>query len=179
MRFLPVTIFSHLSSLSTAPRPHTAATILSVSVISHRRQVTDTVRYLCLDYRERNYVKCEDPSLGQLAIIMILFIDCCAISSVANPGSLSRILIFIHPGSQISDPGSNNSTKRGGKFFGPTIFCSHKYPGSKIQDPEKNLPDSGSRIKKAPDLDSKRLRISDPQHWPYAYFLSRIARWRN
>jgi hypothetical protein len=37
------------------------------------------------------------------------------------PGS--RILIFIHPGSQISDPGSNNSTKRGGdNFFCPTIF---------------------------------------------------------
>jgi hypothetical protein len=28
------------------------------------------------------------------------------------PGSL--IVIFIHPGSRISDPGSNNSTKRGG-----------------------------------------------------------------
>ncbi len=35
---------------------------------------------------------------------------------------LSRILIFIHPG-------SNNSTKRGGgkNFLCPTIFCCHKY----------------------------------------------------
>ncbi len=30
---------------------------------------------------------------------------------------LSRILIFIHPGSPISDPGPNKSNKRGGKQF--------------------------------------------------------------
>jgi hypothetical protein len=35
-------------------------------------------------------------------------------SSVADPGCLSRILIFVHPGSQISDPGSKNSNKREG-----------------------------------------------------------------
>jgi hypothetical protein len=35
-------------------------------------------------------------------------------SSVADPGCLSRILIFIHPGSQISDPGTKNSNKREG-----------------------------------------------------------------
>jgi hypothetical protein len=30
--------------------------------------------------------------------------------------------------SRISDPGTNNSTKRGGEiFFSPTIFCSRKY----------------------------------------------------
>ena len=40
--------------------------------------------------------------------------------NVADPGCLSRILIFIHPG-------SNKSTKRGGKFYCPTIFCYHKY----------------------------------------------------
>jgi hypothetical protein len=34
--------------------------------------------------------------------------------SVADPGSLSRILIFTHPGSRISDPGSKNSNKRDG-----------------------------------------------------------------
>jgi hypothetical protein len=32
--------------------------------------------------------------------------------SVADPGCLSRILIFTHPGSRISDPGSKNSNKR-------------------------------------------------------------------
>jgi hypothetical protein len=31
---------------------------------------------------------------------------------VADPGCLSRILIFTHPGSRISDPGSKNSNKR-------------------------------------------------------------------
>ncbi len=43
-------------------------------------------------------------------------------SSVADPGCLSRILIFIYPG-------SNNGTKRGGgkDVYCPTIFCSHKY----------------------------------------------------
>ncbi len=34
--------------------------------------------------------------------------------SVADPGCLSRILIFTHPGSQISDPGSKHSKKREG-----------------------------------------------------------------
>ncbi len=33
-------------------------------------------------------------------------------TSVADPGCLSRILIFTHPGSRISDPGSKNSNKR-------------------------------------------------------------------
>jgi hypothetical protein len=36
------------------------------------------------------------------------------IRSVADPGCLSRILIFTHPGSRISDPGSKNSNKREG-----------------------------------------------------------------
>jgi hypothetical protein len=34
--------------------------------------------------------------------------------SVAEPGCLSRILIFTHSGSRISDPGSKNSNKREG-----------------------------------------------------------------
>jgi hypothetical protein len=34
--------------------------------------------------------------------------------SVADPECLSRILIFTHPGSRISDPGSKNSNKREG-----------------------------------------------------------------
>jgi hypothetical protein len=41
----------------------------------------------------------------------------------------SLILIFIYPGSRISDPGSKNSNnKKGVKiFFCHTIFCSHKF----------------------------------------------------
>ncbi len=35
-------------------------------------------------------------------------------SSVADPWCLSRILIFTHPGSRISGPGSKNSSKREG-----------------------------------------------------------------
>ncbi len=43
------------------------------------------------------------------------------------PGSL--ILIFTHPVSRISDPGSKNSNKRTGwkKISCHTIFCSHKF----------------------------------------------------
>jgi hypothetical protein len=42
---------------------------------------------------------------------------------------LSRILIFTHPGSRISDPGSKNSDKRERrkKFFCHTFLCSHKF----------------------------------------------------
>jgi hypothetical protein len=41
------------------------------------------------------------------------------ISSVKDPGFLSRILIFTHPGSRISDPGAKTGTKERGekKFF--------------------------------------------------------------
>jgi hypothetical protein len=35
-------------------------------------------------------------------------------NSVADPGYLSRILIFTHPKSRISDPGSKNNNKREG-----------------------------------------------------------------
>ncbi len=42
------------------------------------------------------------------------------VNNVSDPGCLSRILIFIHPESQIQ--------KRRGKIFVcPTIFCNHKY----------------------------------------------------
>jgi hypothetical protein len=41
------------------------------------------------------------------------------VSKVVNPGCLSRILIFIHPG-------YNNSNKRGGDLFS-YLFCSSKY----------------------------------------------------
>ncbi len=49
-------------------------------------------------------------------------------SSFADPGCLSRILIFTHPGSRISDPGSNNSNKRERwkKSRCQTFLCSHK-----------------------------------------------------
>ncbi len=49
--------------------------------------------------------------------------------SVADPGCLSRIQIFTHPGSRISDPGSKNSNKREGwkKIWCHTFLCSHKF----------------------------------------------------
>jgi hypothetical protein len=49
--------------------------------------------------------------------------------SVADPGCLSRILIFTHPGSRISDPGSKNSIKREGlkKISCHNLLCSHKF----------------------------------------------------
>ncbi len=43
--------------------------------------------------------------LGEAEVLTIFW-------SVADPGCLSRILIFTHPGSRISDPGSKNSNKR-------------------------------------------------------------------
>ncbi len=47
---------------------------------------------------------------------------------VADPRCLSRILIFIHPGSRISYPGSNNTTKREGEkifFFLPFLVATN------------------------------------------------------
>jgi len=45
-------------------------------------------------------------------------------SSVADPGYLSRILIFTHPGSRIQ----KQQQKTGAKiFFCQTIFCIHKF----------------------------------------------------
>jgi hypothetical protein len=35
--------------------------------------------------------------------------------SVADPGCLSRFLIFFHPGSRSSDPGSKTETKKRGE----------------------------------------------------------------
>ena len=47
---------------------------------------------------------------------------------IPDPGCLSRILIFTHPGSRISVPGSKNSKKeRGEKFFLSYLFCSHEF----------------------------------------------------
>ncbi len=49
--------------------------------------------------------------------------------SVADPGCLSRILIFTHPGSRIWDPGSKSSNTREAwkKICCHTLFCSHKF----------------------------------------------------
>jgi hypothetical protein len=44
--------------------------------------------------------------------------------SVADPGCLSRILIFTHPGSRIQKQQQNRGVK---KISGHTIFCSHKF----------------------------------------------------
>jgi hypothetical protein len=52
-----------------------------------------------------------------LALFIRLLFHLFTVASIADPGCLSRILIFIHPGSRIPYPGSNNSTRRGGKFF--------------------------------------------------------------
>jgi hypothetical protein len=53
--------------------------------------------------------------------------QCCG-SGMFIPDPRSRILIFTHPGSQISDPGSKNSKKREewNKICCHTFFCSHK-----------------------------------------------------
>ncbi len=65
----------------------------------------------------------------------------CVLDSVADPVCLSRILIFTHPGSRISDPGSKNSNKREGwkklakqqqkrgvkKISCHNFLCSHKF----------------------------------------------------
>jgi hypothetical protein len=91
------------------------------------------------------------------------------IFSVADPGCLSRILIFTHSGSRIPDPKS--ATKERGEkklvvkpFFVATNFCSHK---SGIRDPEKPIPDPGPGVKKAPD--------PDPQHWKFSTLVKCLA----
>ncbi len=49
-------------------------------------------------------------------------------ASVGDRGCLSRILIFSHPRSRISEPRSNNNSKKGGrKFVLSNLFCSHKF----------------------------------------------------
>jgi hypothetical protein len=44
-------------------------------------------------------------------------------NSVADPGCLSRILIFTHPGSRIPDP--KTATKERGEKKFVILFCSH------------------------------------------------------
>jgi hypothetical protein len=50
----------------------------------------------------------------------------CAMDSVADPGCLSRIPIFTHPGSLISDPETATKERRK-KISCQTFFCSHKF----------------------------------------------------
>jgi hypothetical protein len=47
-------------------------------------------------------------------------------TSVADPGCLYRILIFIHPGSRIPDPATATKEERG-KICFPTFFSSQEY----------------------------------------------------
>jgi hypothetical protein len=47
--------------------------------------------------------------------------------SVADTGCLSRILIFTHPGSQISDPKTGTKERGRKKFVVIPFFCSHKF----------------------------------------------------
>jgi hypothetical protein len=46
------------------------------------------------------------------------------INSVADPGCLSRILIFTHPGSRIQ---KREQKRGGGKNLLSNVFCSHKF----------------------------------------------------
>jgi hypothetical protein len=48
-------------------------------------------------------------------------------TSVADPGCLSRILIFTHPGSRIPDPKTVPKERDEKKFCYHTFFCSHKF----------------------------------------------------
>jgi hypothetical protein len=69
---------------------------------------------------ENDFLKIVDAYKAdnmKLELIMVIFAEkVCGIlpvlwirtTSVADPGCLSRILIFTHPGSRISDPGSKN-----------------------------------------------------------------------
>ncbi len=63
---------------------------------------------------------------------MFVHIHCyiqCGGSGMFIPDPGTRILIFTHPGSRISDPGSKNSNKRERwkKICYHTFFCSHKF----------------------------------------------------
>ncbi len=53
------------------------------------------------------------------------------VNTVTDPECLSRIMIFIRPGSRIPEPGSNNNNNNkrgvGVGICCPTFFCSHRY----------------------------------------------------
>jgi hypothetical protein len=57
------------------------------------------------------------------------------VSSVADPGCLSRILIFTHPGSRIADPGSRI----------PDLGSRISDPGSRIPDPKTATKERGEK----------------------------------
>jgi hypothetical protein len=47
--------------------------------------------------------------------------------SVADPGCLSRILFFTHPGSRIPDPKTATKERGEKKIYSHTFLCSHKF----------------------------------------------------
>ncbi len=90
---------------------------------------------------------------------------------VAYLGCLSRILIFIHPGSRFPDPGSNNNNKRrggGGEICRLTFFCRHSFHKTSIflTGTGKNL----SQFKKnyCHSFQKYGLRIRDPTKKPFS-----------
>ncbi len=112
--------------------------------------------------------------------------------SVADPGCLSRILIFTHPGSRIPDPKTATKERCEKKivvitFFGATKFniilflkCQTKKCGpifqriievftQKIVTKLSKIwvwdPGSGKNLFRIPDPGVKKAPDPDPQHW--------------
>ncbi len=66
--------------------------------------------------------------LGKANILISPLYICLDLSSVADPGCLSRLLNFVHSRSRISYPIPKNSNKRDDeKNLLSYLFCSHKY----------------------------------------------------
>jgi hypothetical protein len=78
---------------------------------------------------------------------------------VADPGCLSRILIFTRPGSRIPDP--KTATKELLKFLNKKFSLSTQKYGFGIRDPEKPIPDPGSRGQKGTGSGSATLLLRD------------------
>jgi hypothetical protein len=86
--------------------------------------------------------------------------------SVADPGRFipdPGILIFIHPGSWISDTGSNNTNKRGGrkKNLLSYVFLQTKALKNMGWDQGSETPGFGNKLFRVPDQGVKRQRIVD------------------
>jgi hypothetical protein len=60
-------------------------------------------------HREKK--RMEDSRIGPWEISIVEWKKVVIGASVADPGYLSRILNFVHPGFRISDPGSKNCNK--------------------------------------------------------------------
>jgi hypothetical protein len=79
------------------------------------------------DKKYRNLTKVPNDFTNNVIMVSTFFhcIFAKFLSSVADPGCLSRIPDYFYP-SRIPDP--TRLPKRGGEIFCcPTIFCSHKY----------------------------------------------------